>query len=79
MTRSHFLGTVLVVVIGVNMTGWALSVAFNPTTPNVHASAPVTPSAYGTQSQSASVDISQNPQNIPDSTSTIATSTESSE
>ncbi len=76
MHHSKFLGTVLVIVLGVNMTGWALSVATNPTLPGYRVSIPISPSAINAQSQSASVQISQNEEFFNTDATSTSTSTE---
>lgn len=61
MMRTNFIGTVLVIVLGVNLGAWTLSVATNPSVPFASASVPVGAPAMDARSQAASVNISVTP------------------
>jgi len=83
MMRTNFIGTVLVIVLGVNLGAWTLSVATNPATPFASVSVPVGAPAIDARSQAASADISVTPAPIDQmaaitSTTTTATPSTSS-
>ena len=61
MLRSKFIGTVLVIVLGVNIGAWTLSVATAPVplTASTSVQLPISNSAIDAQSQAASVVLSQ--------------------
>ena len=58
MMRTNFIGTVLVIVLGVNLGAWTLSVATNPAVPFASVSVPVGAPAIEAQSQAASAEVS---------------------
>jgi len=74
MMRTNFIGTVLVIVLGVNLGAWTLSVATNPATPFASVSVPVGAPAIEARSQAASAEVSVAP--APDAVMIVATSTQ---
>jgi hypothetical protein len=82
MLRSKFIGTILVIILGVNIGAWTLSVATTPLSSITAAAVrvPISGSAIDAQSQAASVALTQT-EIMNDSTmsgnatDTIATST----
>jgi hypothetical protein len=64
MLRSKFIGTVLVIILGVNIGAWTLSVATTSSPSSLSTtslSVPVSPAAIDAQSQAASVELTQSP------------------
>jgi hypothetical protein len=59
MLRSNFIGTVLVIVLGVNLGAWTLSVATKPGSSMQPLSIPIGAQAMDARSQSASVAVTQ--------------------
>jgi hypothetical protein len=79
MMRTNFIGTVLVIVLGVNLGAWTLSVATNPAVPFASVSVPVGAPAMDARSQAASAEVSITPAPVDQAaimtgTSTTATS-----
>jgi hypothetical protein len=73
MLRSKFIGTVLVIVLGVNLGAWTLSVATNPSAPVTSVSVPISASAIDARSQAASAELSRAP--VPAAAAIDATGT----
>jgi hypothetical protein len=73
MMRTNFIGTVLVIVLGVNLGAWTLSVATSPAAPLTPVSVPVGAPAIDARSEAASADISITPMS-PDAAATATSS-----
>ncbi len=71
MNRSHFIGTILVIILGVNLGAWTLSVATSSGRSFTSLSVPVGAPAIDAQSQAASVRIAI----IPATPAEVATTT----
>ncbi len=61
MLRSKFIGTVLVIILGVNIGAWTLSVATTSSPSAAPLSVPVSAAAIDARSQAASVELTQSP------------------
>ena len=75
MKRTHFIGTVLVIVLGVNLGAWTLSVATSPQQSFAPVSVPVGAPAIDAQSQTASADVPVIPVVINETIATTSTTT----
>ena len=57
MLRTNYIATVLVIILGVNLGAWTLSVATNPASSTTPLSIPVSSNAIDAQSEAASVAV----------------------
>lgn len=72
MFKNNFLGTVLVIILGVNVGAWTLSVATSPIHSIASLAVPITPSALDAQSLPAGADT---PYYAPAASSAVPTDT----
>ena len=80
MLRSRFIGTVLVIILGVNLGAWTLSIATSSSPTSAMLTVPVSAAAIDARSEAASVELTQSAimndgsaDTVTDTTSTTTT------